>query len=174
MDSAGFEPASATLTECRVPFTPRALMQCERRNRSARKDPWHKVLYSFPKRDTCFDRWNGRLVGRFSAVAYVGASARTRLFTAAGSVSQAVRNTKRGERPRIFIRYRTVRLASNLAVSRSSQPSPFCTMSSSSVRSESESFVISGKNIFARAPRISATHAALRCQRFEDFDQRKT
>src|SRR4029077_1129045 len=100
--------------------------------------------------------------------------ARIRFLTAIGSVSQAVRNTRRGARSRIFIRYGTVRLASNFAVSRSSQPNPFCTMSSLSASSEFESFWISGKNIFARAPRINATQAARRCQRFGDFGQRKT
>ena len=99
---------------------------------------------------------------------------RIRMRTVFGSVSHAVRNTRRGARPRIFIRYGTVRLASYFAVSRSSQPRPFCTMSSSSASSESESFTISGKNILARAPRISATQAARRCQRFGDLAQRNT
>src|SRR5579863_1587463 len=95
-------------------------------------------------------------------------------FALSGSVSQAVLSTSLGVRLRIFIRYGTVRLASNLAVSRSSQPNPFCTMSSSSVSSELERLVISGKNIFARAPRINATQAARRRHRFGDFDQRNT
>ena len=47
-------------------------------------------------------------------------------------------------------------------------------MSSLSARSESESFVISGKNIFLRAPRIKATQAARLRQRFGDFAQRST
>jgi hypothetical protein len=55
---------------------------------------------------------------------------RTFFLAALGSVSQAVRNTSRGARPRILIRYGTVRFASNFAASRSSQPRPFCTMSS--------------------------------------------
>src|SRR5437879_7900693 len=101
-------------------------------------------------------------------------AARIRLLTVADSVSHAVRNTRRGARARIVIRYGTVCLASNLAVSRSSHPNPFSTMSSLSARSEFESFWISGKNIFVRAPRISATQAARRCQRFRDFAQRKT
>ena len=42
------------------------------------------------------------------------------------------------------------------------------------ILAEFESFWISGKNIFVRAPRISATQAARRCQRFRDFAQRKT
>src|SRR3984957_5870442 len=101
-------------------------------------------------------------------------SARMRFFIVPGSVSHAVRCTRRGARLRIFIKYGTVRLGSNFAVSRSSQPRPFCTMSSSSARSELESFVISGKNIFARVPQIRAAHAARRCQRFRDFAQRNT
>src|SRR5580698_3386206 len=44
--------------------------------------------------------------------------ARTFFRVVPGSVSQAVRRTSRGARRRIFIRYGTVRLVSNLAVSR--------------------------------------------------------
>ena len=93
---------------------------------------------------------------------------------AGGTVSQAVRNTKRGARPRIFIRYGTACIALNFAVSRRSQPKPFCTMSSPSPRRKSESLVISGNKIFARVARIKATQAARRRQRFGDFAQPKT
>jgi hypothetical protein len=97
------------------------------------------------------------------------------LFLTTGArVSHAVLNTNRGARPRILIRYGTARFASNFAVSRNSHPSPFCTMSSLSPSSKSDNFTTSGKNIFARAPRINATHAARRCQRSGDFAQRNT
>jgi len=92
----------------------------------------------------------------------------------ASSVSQAVRSTKRGARCRMVIKYGTVRLASAFAVSRSSQPKPFWTMSSSSCSSELDKRLISAKNIFRRVPWISATQAARRCQRSRDFAQRKT
>ncbi len=100
--------------------------------------------------------------------------ARTFFFNVAGNVSQAVRSTSRGARPRIFIKYGTVRLASNFAVSHKSHPKPFCTMSSESASRRSDNFTTSGKNIFARAPRIKATHAALRCHRSGDFAQPNT
>src|SRR5580704_17951563 len=79
---------------------------------------------------------------------YVFSAARILRFAAIGNVSHAVGNTSRGARPRIFIKYGTVRFASNFAVSRNSHPSPFCTMSSLSPSSESDNFTISGKNIF--------------------------
>ena len=83
-------------------------------------------------------------------------SPNTRRRSATGSVSQAARNTSRGALLRIFIKKGTVRRALCLAASRSSQPSPFCTMSSSSPSSVSEVRTISANNFFFRAPRISA------------------
>src|ERR1700733_9584356 len=94
-------------------------------------------------------------------------------FASGGRVSQAVRRTSLGAWLLIVIKYEAVRFASNLAVSRRSQPRPFWTMSSLSARSESESFWISGKNIFLRVPRIRATQAARRRQRLRDFDHWK-
>ena len=91
-----------------------------------------------------------------------------------GRVSHAVLNTSRGVRSRIFIRYGTVRLASNFAVSRSNHPKPFRTMSSWSGSRKSDNLTISRKFFFARVPRMSATQAARRCHRFDDFAQRKT
>jgi hypothetical protein len=101
-------------------------------------------------------------------------SARICFRAAVGSVSQAVRNTSRGAVFRIFIRYGTVRSASALAVSRNSQPRPFCTMSSSSDKSELDKRTISRRNILCRVPTIKATQAARRCQRCDDFAQRNT
>ena len=102
------------------------------------------------------------------------AVARILLLAAGDSLSHAVRRTNRGACLRIFSRYGTARFASNFAVSRSSQPRPFCTMSSGSASRKLESFTISGNSNFARAARISATQAARRCQRLRDFAQRNT
>jgi hypothetical protein len=102
------------------------------------------------------------------------AYARILFLVAGGSVSHAVRSTKRGHSPPMLIRNGTVFLASNFAVSRSSQPKPFCTMSSSSQSNIAVRRLISEKNIFRRAPRINATQAARRCQRSRDLAQRKT
>src|SRR5579864_1924158 len=157
MDPTGFEPASATFAECCVAITPRAHRAAEHWNpRSSRIS-----------RTICH-------TDSQSGMSYEDAVARTLLLAAADRVSLAVRSTNRGARPRIFIRYGIVRLASNLAVSRSNQPKPFCTMSSWSVSRELESFTISGKSVFARAARINATQAARRCQRLDDFAQRNT
>ncbi len=52
------------------------------------------------------------------------------LRSAARRVSHAVRNTSRGARSRILIKYGIVRSGSYFAVSRRSQPRPFWTMSS--------------------------------------------
>src|SRR5215467_13486104 len=68
--------------------------------------------------------------------------------TLAGSVSHAVRKTSRGALLRIFIKYGNVLAASAFAVSRNSQPSPFCTISSPSNNKTSEIRWISGNKSF--------------------------
>src|SRR5579871_771902 len=101
-------------------------------------------------------------------------AARILLRWAAGRVWQAVRNTSRGARERIRRSSGMVAGALYFAVSRSSQPRPFCTISSGSASSILVSRLIWGKSRFCRAPRIRATQAARRCQRFGDLAQTKT
>src|SRR5690348_5693735 len=117
----------------------------------------------------------GRLDGaKIHRIGYCTRRLRIRARSRSGRVSQAVRKTSRGAFPRILRRYRMVRAGFALAVSRNSQPNPFCTMSSWSSRSWLESRWISGQNFPLRVPYISATHAALRCQRRGDLLQSKT
>lgn len=154
---AGFEPALATWTECCAPITPWAL-----RPSSASTERFARTTHTNSRRQVL----NGNL--------QVALKTNILFLTTGARVSHAVLNTNRGARPRILIRYGTVRFASNFAVSRNSHPSPFCTMSSLSPSSKSDNLTTSGKNIFARAPRINATHAARRCQRSGDFAHRNT
>lgn len=91
----GLEPASATLTECCVPITPRVLQQCEHRDRPVCKNLQHKVIERLPKAGLVF-----HAVCRFMRDYF----AKIRFLIPMGSVSQAVRSTRRGACPRIFIR----------------------------------------------------------------------
>jgi hypothetical protein len=160
MDLTGFEPASATWIECRVAVTPQARIALSGIKAPTAKTCRYKLTVMFSKRNLREFKF-----ADLPGLSSLNQPVAFRTPSAAPTVDSA------RECSSDMARCASHRISPSRATT-SQGPSAPCRLCRRGASLRVSEFL--KKNIFARAPRISATHAARRCQRFFDFAHRET